>query len=323
MGTQAIEGLRRTDGWRADPRTLVIAGLDNDATFPDNPLVDDESNSRPDAALESLVQSIEQQGVTGTVVGIKRCGAVEIVDGRSTVRSARIAGDRAEARGEPRPLVSVKLEVVDPKHEWIELFRMVEARNLHRREITPIAMARRAAVMLKQGSTVHDIAITYGVTDSAARGWCGLNELAEPVRDAIESKEITAAEGSKLKKLPEKAQKSALAEIKEKKSRGEKVSSGGAARIAREKAVEVGRPKAAPAAPRPGKKDVRKEMARFVVSADFRRGVLFALGELSPEVAFDGFDLAPEPEPEPAPKRGRPRKPQTPALDFDATDVPE
>lgn len=311
MGKTAFEGLSRYSGFQGEPSEFVIAGLDTDEKFPTNPLVDDESNASP--VDEGLVAAMMVQGFIGSVVVTKMGGKPYVVDGRRSIRAAREASKRrVEAGGSPLIVHADKVDAAVGGGRDLDLYGMVVSRNEHRREKTPMERAKQAQQMTRYGADVKRCAAILGVTESAVRSWLDLTTLAPKVQAAVSAGKVPASKARKLKSLPEKDQNAVIEETLAESSKA--AANEAFERAAKEKGT---------APVRPGKKDVRKEMARYVVSPDFRRGVLFALGELSPEVAFDGFDLAPEPEPAPAPKRGRPRKDAAPALDFDATDVPE
>ncbi len=306
MSKTAFDGLSRYSGFQGDPSEFVIAGLDTDETFPANPLVDDESNASP--VDEGLVAAMMVQGFIGSVVVTKMGGRPYVVDGRRSVRAAREASRRRiEAGGSALVVHADKVDAAVGARD-LDLYGMVVSRNEHRREKTPMERAKQAQQMTRYGADVKRVAALLGVTESAVRGWLDLTTLAPSVQAAVSAGKVPASKARKLRNLPEKDQNEVVSTILAESSKA-------AAKEIVNKATNT--------TPRPGKKDVKKEMARYIVSDDFRRGVLWALGEIAPADAFDGFALAPEPPPVVAPKRGRPRKDAAPDLGFDGSDVPE
>ncbi len=311
MSKTAFDGLSRYSGFQGDPSEFVIAGLDTDETFPANPLVDDESNASP--VDEGLVAAMMVQGFIGSVVVTKMGGRPYVVDGRRSVRAAREASRRRiEAGGSALVVHADKVDAAVGARD-LDLYGMVVSRNEHRREKTPMERAKQAQQMTRYGADVKRVAALLGVTESAVRGWLDLTTLAPAVQAAVSAGKVPASKARKLRNLPEKDQNEVVSTMLAESSKA----------AAKESFERASKEKGSTAPVRPGKKDVKKEMARYEVSEDFRRGVLFALGEVGPETAFQGFALAPEPPAVVSPKCGRSRKVEAPDLGFDGSDVPE
>jgi ParB-like chromosome segregation protein Spo0J len=319
MSKTAFEGLSRYSGFQGDPSEFVIAGIDTDDRFPECPLVDTESNSSP--VDEGLVAAMMVQGFIGSVVVTKMGGLPMVVDGRRSVRAAREASRRlVEAGRSPLVVHADKVDAAVGVGRDLDLYGMVVSRNEHRREKTPLERAKQCQQMTRYGADVARCAALLGVTPAAVRGWLDLTTLSPQVQEAVASKKTSAAAARKLKNLPEKDQNAVVEKML---SESTKATSDAFARAAREKSGGE-KSKGAPPAPKPGKKELKATMARYLVSDDFRRGVLWALGELTNDEALSSFLDAPPPAAVALAKRGRPRKVVTETLaGFGDSDIPE
>ena len=308
---------QRFSGFAFDPTALVIAGLDTDDGA-DHPLVHRESNATTDADLESLARSIMAQGFLGTVTICKLGNRPYVVEGRRRTRAARIASSRLVAAG--RPPVQVKAVQYQPGADRDkDLLGAVVASNEHRRSLSPIERARQAARLQQLGASLEEVAVVFGVSGQAVRGWNDLLSLAPAVQAKVAEGAITASAARVVKGMSDADQ---VATISSLMASGGKATGAAVAKAARAKS-NGSTTSAAPPAVVVGKKDVRRAMDRYDLPPSVVAVLEWVMGERGESEAFAHYQLRPEViAATKAPKRRAPKA--APADEgFSIDDVPE
>jgi ParB family chromosome partitioning protein len=288
MGSKALfADLSRASIPQGDPRAFVIAGVDTDDAWPENPLVDQESNAVTAEQLEPLVRSIQTAGFDGAIEVTKLGGRPLVVNGRRRVRAARIANERREAAG--LPLVTVKAVPYQPgKNRDADLLGAVIRGNELRRAKGPLERARQAARLQQLGATVDDAATFFGVTSQAVRGWNDLLSLAPAVQAKVAEGAITASAARVVKGMSDADQVKTISDLM---ASGGKTTGAAVAKAARAKANGS---TDAPPFVMVGKKEVRKAMDRYDLPPGVVAVLEWVMGERGESYAFANFDLRPE-----------------------------
>jgi hypothetical protein len=289
-----------------DPRTeLVIAGIDT-TDGPEHPCFDGDSKAEP--VDEGMVRFMTNYGWFGSVVVTTIGTRRYVLAGRRRIRAAREACVRLEAAGGTPFRVAVEHHRPDVKNRDAGLLAIVFAENaLRRKERSPVALARQAARMANAGSKIDETALAMGVTENGVRRYLKINELAPVVKAAVEAEQITVDAGLLLHGKEEPAQAEGLAKMlaPQKQNQPEPVvpsvsralvpAKKRQRRAAGDRPKRVGKSAAEAAlsgAPVPanggGKrnaKTVRKIVALpiFVASEEFKRGALWAIGDMTDE----------------------------------------
>jgi ParB-like chromosome segregation protein Spo0J len=255
--------------------------------------------------------------VTATTINGKRY----VVAGRKRTRAARLANAERTKLGLPPMKIEVDHKKFVGDRRASALLELAAAENALRHNArSPLADVRDVVRMANAGSTVEQMALAKGVTANAVRRWQKIADLAPAVITAIEAGQISADAALVLHGLHDDEQTAKLARLLaatggEAPSVGEAPSAavpaeaapadapsrpgvakrrGVSRAVSTERPAAVGKPRAtisradalAEVGGRPsrrGQKVIRRlmEMGSFVGSEEFRRGALWAIGDLS------------------------------------------
>lgn len=303
-----------------DPATeLVIAGIDTD-DGPEHPCFNAESNAISDDSdiiqgmKKIMLTDIGFFGaVTVTTIGRRRYVNV----GRKRTRALRLANIERAALGLPPLKIMVDHKQYMGERRNLALREMAEAENwLRLNAKSPLAAPRAATALKNGGSSIESISLAMGATQNGVRRWLKIGELSLAVQEAIEAGQIAEDAALLLHGKPEPEQDAKLAawinqKVAESAAEDEARTKSEApsatpspeerrgALVAKKRNRKSGGKQGQPPKPkRVSKQDaaaslgiavkrsaktLRKLMAlpAFAASDDFRRGVQWAIGDLT------------------------------------------
>jgi ParB family chromosome partitioning protein len=278
-GGQLLDG-KRESLFRVDPETLTIIGLDT-KDGSEHPLWDERIKLPLD---EAMILNIMALGVREPVVVVVQGRGEDklaaVVDGRRRVMHAREANRRLAARGEPKTQVPVIAEKGMSESEQMLLSASL---NEIRLDDPVMTKAAKAARMKARGSSIQDIALSFGVDGQTITLWVSINGLTDVVKKAINDGRLRPTAAGALAGLTPEKQKETLTELL-----AESAVSGKKPTVDQVK----GRVKAkksgvdgSPPSEVPQRRVLRRvvENGTEVLSEDFLKGVRFAIGELNPK----------------------------------------
>lgn len=258
MAKSLIEGARRGNVFYVAPEDIVVIGLDTD-DGPEHYLYDERVKLPVDPAM---VANIRALGVIEPVIVEVIKGVAYKVDGGRRVKHARVANVELAKEGEPVLLVPV----IAVKGDEERLGTISISMNEIRRQDDITTKSAKAARMLARNVAIGDVAIAFGVSTPTIRAWLAIDQLAAPVKKAIEAGVISATAAAKWADLPKSDQVAALALASE-ASKGKRIPVKAAERTVNPDAVK-----------RPSKAAMMEAIAK--VPGPFADGVRFALGIL-------------------------------------------
>lgn len=178
MGKTAIDAKRGTV-FMMEPERLTLV------TDKMHPLYDPRVEDEPS---ESMIANIATYGVLEPVIVRKNGEAIEVVAGRSRIKSALEVNKRFVAEGKMPILVPAILRGGSDS----DLFGVLISENEIRRDDNAIKKGEKARKLLNMGYTVAQIAVTFGVTYQTVGNWLKADELPEPIKEAVLNDEISA-----------------------------------------------------------------------------------------------------------------------------------
>lgn len=152
-----------------------------------------------EGALRSLADSIRAQGLIQPVVLRRRSGEYELIAGERRWRAAQLAG-----------LQQIPAIVRDIDDHQAAALALIE--NLQREDLDPIEQAEAMRRLIKEFEMTHQqVADILGVSRPVVSNALRLLDLADPVRQLLQSKQLDAGHARALAGLP-MAQQPLLAE---------------------------------------------------------------------------------------------------------------
>jgi len=150
-------------------------------------------------ALRSLADSIRAQGLIQPVVLRRRSGEYELIAGERRWRAAQLAG-----------LQQIPAIVRDIDDHQAAALALIE--NLQREDLDPIEQAEAMRRLIKEFEMTHQqVADILGISRPVVSNALRLLDLAEPVRQLLQNKQLDAGHARALAGLP-MAQQPLLAE---------------------------------------------------------------------------------------------------------------
>lgn len=178
MSKAALDAKRR-DSFLLEPERLTLV------TDKNHPLYDPRVEEPPS---ESMIANIAMHGVLEPIIVRKNGDAIEVVAGRGRTKATLEANRRLIAEGKP-PLL---IPAIVRGGSDADLFGVLVSENEIRREDSMIHKGEKARKLLNMGYTVQQIAVTFGATRQAVDQWLAVDELPTPIKDAVESGEVSA-----------------------------------------------------------------------------------------------------------------------------------
>jgi len=151
----------------------------------EHPLYDPRVEDDPP---ENMILNIMMNGVLQPINVRVNGDKIEVVAGRGRTKSTIEANRRLVAEGKP-PLL---IPCINKGGSDADLFGVMVSENEIRREDNMIVKGIKARKLLNLGYSVHQIAVTFGVTRQAVENWLATDELPQEIKDAVESGETTA-----------------------------------------------------------------------------------------------------------------------------------
>lgn len=257
---QAIPG-KRLNAFAVDPKDLSLVVDEN------HPLYDERVAFPVD---EALVRNVMVYGVLEPVLVTKEGDEVLVVDGRQRVKAAIEANRRLSERGESE----LRVPCMVRRGNVESLFGVSVSANEQRLDDTPLGRARKAQRLDSLGYTLGEIAIVFGVTEQAIKGWLVLSECSPKVQKAVETGMISATAAVQLATLSAQDQVSKLEELIEKAPTSG--ANGKRPRVSASAARKATGGKVAP-----GKRQLKKVLKSSRVPKGARALLQWVVGELS------------------------------------------
>ena len=209
-GSQA-DGVRGTL-WYFDPTELTIVGFDTDEQ--EHELCHHASNKNAAEQDEANIASVRYHGVIEPIVFRRDGGRILVVDGRTRVRWARIAGPlwEQDRRAAGDKHAKFRIPAVVRQGTADELFCASRAANRRRTEDEPIEQAKDVARLVNGGASEEQAAVRLGLPLARARQLLALLQLHPKVQRKVGAG-VSLDAAVKLAKLPEAQQVAKLAEI--------------------------------------------------------------------------------------------------------------
>jgi ParB family chromosome partitioning protein len=204
MAKQALPG-RRGNHFFMRPEDLCVVGHDT-ADGPEHPLYDERVKHPLD---DGMVRNIMFHGVLEPVLVRKDGDVPEVVAGRRRVLHAREANRRLHEQGHEE----IEIPVIVRKGTDAAMAGIMISENEIRRDDGPLAKARKAQWLTERGRDLHEIAVYFGVTTQAVKGWLALMDCDDVVLQAVEDGELSATAAAQLATLPRKAQRETWREL--------------------------------------------------------------------------------------------------------------
>lgn len=143
-----------------------------------------------DDALRSLADSIRSQGLIQPVVLRRRSGEYELIAGERRWRAAQLAG-----------LQQIPAIVRDIDDHQAAALALIE--NLQREDLDPIEQAEAMRRLIKEFDMTHQqVADILGVSRPVVSNALRLLDLAEPVRQLLQDRQLDAGHARALAGLP-------------------------------------------------------------------------------------------------------------------------
>lgn len=210
MAKQAIEGAKRGVLFYVDPLDVNLPGIDYESG-PEDPAYNPRNQESLD---EGLVESIMRIGVLEPIGVIKR-GEREkpvVLYGNQRVRAAREANKRLREAG--RPLVSVPCLSPLRGLDDAELGEAAIAENEHRRESSALTKSELAGIQLRRkNGNFGEAAKAFGLGEPQFRALISLKEAAPELKQALQTKRISASAAIEVATLPKEQQSEKLEKI--------------------------------------------------------------------------------------------------------------
>ncbi len=193
---------KRTDMFRIEPERLTLV------TDKDHPLYDPRVEEPLD---EALIANIAMHGILEPVLVRKNGELIEVVAGRQRVKAALEVNRRFAADGKTPIFVPVIVKGGADK----DLFGILIAENELRREDSMILKGEKARKLHNLGYSIPEIAVTFGVSRQAVDNWLNVQQLPEPIKEAVQSGDMSGTAALELAKLPREEQAGRFEAMKE------------------------------------------------------------------------------------------------------------
>jgi ParB family chromosome partitioning protein len=245
---------QRTDAFILEPEKLTLV------TDPNHPLYDPRVNDDPD---EALVRNVMVYGVLEPVL-IRRNGErAEVIAGRGRVKAALEANRRLTAEGKQ----PIRVPAILKRGPDADMYGVLISENECRREDNPLLKSVKAQRLIDMGKSVEEVAIAFGVKRQSVESWLALGDVAQPVRDAVGSGEISATAAVQLRSLPREEQVKTFETLK---SEGAKVTV--------ERARKAAREGDAPKKPKMQSREMVEHQLQWISESDIEINVEFYAG---------------------------------------------
>ena len=272
----ALPGSRR-NMFMLEPEWPTLIGRDT-KDGPEHELFDPRVKEPYD---EKLVCSIAKNGVLQNITVRKNGDALEVVYGRRRVIAAREANRRFKEEGSD--LRVTVPSVLEKSNDSVKLFGMMVAENEIRKGDEALRKAEKADRMATLGAEEEEIAVAFGVTTTTIKNWAALMSLCKPVKEAVNSGQISASAAAKLAGLSNTEQVTELETLKTEAGSKPITNASVSHAVKKKKSKAKGNEDAIKA---PSKKVVKKVLAsddvKETLSDDFIKGVRWAIGDLQP-----------------------------------------
>lgn len=214
---KALDGKSFTGFWMK-PEALTVIGIDTkDKSKADHPLYD------PRIHRVLTKEEILNTAKYGVIVPIRvrktADGVVEVAGGRGRVRRAREANKLLAKQG--APLIEVPCMVARGSDE--RLIALDIASNELRNGDSILVKAAKAVDLGARGVSQEEVALTFGVSETALNQWIALLEAPADVRKAAEEGIFSESAMAIVATLPAKDASEALKTLRAKHDAGGKV----------------------------------------------------------------------------------------------------
>ncbi|MCD8349996.1 MAG: ParB/RepB/Spo0J family partition protein [Planctomycetaceae bacterium] len=201
MASKTVIDAPRANMFVVEPERLVLV------TDRAHPLYDPRVHDAPE---ESTIKNIMVYGVKHPILVRKNGEEFEVVDGRGRVKAAIEANKRLTAEGK-EPL---RVRVIIERGQDADLYGVLISMNEIRRDDSPLVRADKAQRLINMGKTEAEVADAFGVSGQTIKNWLALQDLAAPVRLAVEAGEVTATAAGQLAGLSADEQQDRLEQLK-------------------------------------------------------------------------------------------------------------
>lgn len=192
MGKSALDA-PRLNAFNMEPEALTLV------EDPTHPLYDSRVHHPVD---EALMLNIMVNGVLEPVIVRKNAESIEVVDGRSRTKAVRAANERLKAEGKQ----TLRIPVIVRRGRDADLFGVVISANECRRNDELLVKIEKATRLMDMGKNEGEVAIAFGVSRTTVDTWLAVQDLAEPIRQAIETGEISVTAAASLARFSKEEQ---------------------------------------------------------------------------------------------------------------------
>ena len=200
MGKSALDA-PRLNAFNLEPEALTL--IDD----PTHPLYDSRVHQPVD---EALMFNIMVNGVLEPIIVRKNGEAIEVVDGRSRTKAVLAANEILKAEGKQ----TLRIPVIVRRGRDADLFGIVISANECRRNDELLVKIEKATRLMDMGKSEDEVAIAFGVSRTTVDTWLAVQDLAEPVRKAIETGEISVTAAASLARFSREEQIERYRQIK-------------------------------------------------------------------------------------------------------------
>lgn len=188
------------------PEDLIVIGVDTPHKEGEHPYWDARCFLPLDEAMVLNIMAIGVRKAVEAEPDAERRGI--IVEGRRRTLHAREANRRLVAQGQPRITIPV---LAERNSEAEGLFKMISGNEFTLAETT-VSRAKKAAMMLNRGVPYDQVALAFGKSIQAIKGWEKIAQLPQDLMDAVDAGTITATAALALAAKPAEERKAFLAE---------------------------------------------------------------------------------------------------------------
>ncbi len=210
-----VEGFKSTGGEvpYVNPKAVIIVGLDEQENEGNWYLHDARLQDESEEDLAEYATTLRGLNVADDPIDVVRDGTrLLVIDGRRTVRAARIIWDEQAASGiDEKDRIAVRAIIRRGKPE--DLFR-INVDSHKKKPLTPLQHARLVLNYFNRHQ--EDIAKTatfFGVSEPTVKNHLALFDLAAPVLRAVDKGELPLREAVKLADMPRAEQVVAMTEL--------------------------------------------------------------------------------------------------------------
>ncbi len=192
MAKQALNA-KRSDMFRLLPEQLTLI------TDKYHPLYDPRVEEPLD---EGLIANIAMYGVLEPIIVRKNGDKIEVVAGRQRVKATAEANRQLSAEGKQPIYIPAIVKGGEDK----DLFGILISENELRRDDGMIQKGEKARRLHNMGYSVQEIATTFGVSRQAVDNWLNVQQLPEPIKEAVQSGEMSGTAALEIASLPREEQ---------------------------------------------------------------------------------------------------------------------